>query len=47
MYLGQYSYLSAPVERFFAYLKSRELNPEGVPTGKKVSCFEYLNICSP
>jgi hypothetical protein len=32
---GPYGYEIAPIEMFFAQLKATNLNPEGVPTGKK------------
>ena len=30
-----YSFASAPVEYSFAYLKSKDLNPSGIKTGKR------------
>lgn len=35
LFLGPYSYLLSPCELFFALFKSKELNPEGAPLGKK------------
>ena len=35
MYLGPYSYSTAPCELIFAALKMGMLNPKGLPTGKK------------
>ena len=36
---GPYSYSTAPIERLFAVLKFGEINPDGKPTGKKVSGY--------
>jgi transposase len=35
LYSGPYSYSAAPVETLFSALKSRELNIESFPTGKR------------
>ena len=35
IYLGPYSYSTAPIELLFGALKRGELNPEHKPTGKK------------
>ena len=35
IYTGPYSYDACPCELFFSQLKSTEINPEGLPTGKK------------
>ena len=32
---GPYSYSAAPIEKLFRDLKKGELNPEGLPTGKR------------
>ena len=39
-----YSYSTAPIELVFAALKFGELNPDGVPTGKKVSIPLFVLI---
>ena len=36
MYSAPYSYATAPIESVFAALKLGDLNPERLPTGKKV-----------
>ena len=35
MYLGPYSYSTAPCELFFAMFKRADINPRHVPAGKK------------
>ena len=35
LFYGPYSYLISPCELFFGLFKSVNINPEGVPTGKK------------
>ena len=39
-----YSYSTAPIELLFGGLKFGELNPQRLPTGKKVSAFFFLLI---
>ena len=35
IYFGPYSYLIAPIELFFGLLKSHDINPNQLKTGKK------------
>jgi len=35
IFSGPYSYSAAPAELYFAHFKAGQLNPDGVPTGKK------------
>ena len=44
---GPYSYNASPIERFFGYFKSRDLNPNGLKTGKRVSNIHHLTFFSP
>jgi hypothetical protein len=44
MWSAPYSYSTAPIEMVYAVLKFGELNPEGIPTGKKVSIPLFILI---
>ena len=44
MWSAPYSYSTAPIEMVFSVLKLGELNPEGIPTGKKVSVHLFILI---
>ena len=35
IFSGPYSYSAAPIETLFSHLKIGELNPQGLPTGKR------------
>jgi hypothetical protein len=35
MFTGPHSYDASPIELFFAAFKSRNINPDNIPTGRK------------
>ena len=35
LFTAPYSYDASPIERFFAYFKQEEINPDFLPTGKR------------
>ena len=44
IYSGPYSYTTAPIELLFGGLKFGELNPDRLPTGKRVSALSIILI---
>ena len=47
IYSGPYSYAAAPIESVFAALKFGDMNPDRLPTGKKLvfsSISKYLTL---